>query len=535
MIEKSKSYPDYVWSLRKKEDDTCAVIKGDGLDENENICDAAKYDNKPKRPICQFGMECSQELEPAPVGECWCRDPSYKVCWHKSVCFQDVCRHVCPDFPKQKNKACVCDKTKLCAASEYCKAGECQTTPAPCIEMTYADPVLGCSCIKGDDGDICSQGQMCIEEDDTAECKEVGVCPIDSATITDDLCYCNITNSVCEAGGVCDTSLARCVEKCPDHPDPNPESYSCKCATSEAYCNYQEICGNAGCAPVCPGMPEEAPAGTGCYCGATKCSSGDTCELKEAEEAEEGKCWPGVTPCPGAYTIISAPACYCSSSGSLCHDGQICNDREEDCTDPYPLCPDYPETTEAICACHNTSLCEEGHLCSPEGVCRAPVSCQNLFTDPELQLEVKTEDPQLTEGHNISLQCNECHHVEGNNNVRDFDMYCKSDGNWNISLTACTPYPCADLSVHTESVEETTEGDTCQTARTFRCKNEMEYFEQAYGETEVTFQCKSRGWNISEMKTCSVVNPDNAQLCTTPHEVKCVFKVKSKFLLKIFT
>ena len=523
MIERSKSYPDYVWSLRKKEDGTCAVIKGNGLDQNETFCDTIKYDNKPKRPICQFGTECSKELEPSPPGECWCRDPSYKICWHKSVCFQDTCRHVCPEFPKQKNKKCVCNKSTLCAASELCKAGQCLATPAACTDLTYADPVLGCSCIRGDDGEICSQGQMCIEQtEDTAQCKDVGVCPINPTTITDELCYCNMTNTVCQAGGVCDTSLGRCVEKCPDHPDPNPESY-CKCSTSETYCNYQEICGTSGCAPACPSMPQEAP-GTGCYCGVTKCSSGDTCELTEGE----GRCWPDVAPCPGAHISISEPACYCSSSGSLCRAGQICNDREDACTEPHPLCPTYPGLTEAVCVCLNTSLCADGQLCSPEGVCRTPVSCQNVFTET-LELEVKTEDPQLTEGHNVSLQCNECHHVPGNIHVRDFDVYCKSDGMWNISITACTAYPCADLSVDTQSVQETTEGDTCHRARNFKCKNEMEYFERAYGEAEVTFHCTSGGWNTTEMSTCSVVNPENADLCTTPHLLKCVFKVFTTF------
>ena len=466
-----------------------------------------------------LGMsECSSE-ELAPANRCWCRDPR-TVCWWDSLCFNNECKTVCPEYPKQKDKECVCDKTVVCEASQFCQEGQCKTTPAACTDIAFADNELGCSCISGEDGAICSGGQMCIQEDDSAECKDVGVCPQDSTNptvITDELCYCNITNSLCKTGGVCDTSENRCVEKCPDYPEPNPETLSCKCSTSEAYCSYNELCGSDGCAPECPAMPEYAPE-NGCYCGETKCSSGDMCE------PEEQKCWPDVSPCPGVHTTISDPACFCSNSESLCAMNQICN--EEGCTEPYPQCPSYPATTESTCACRNTSLCEQGQLCSYEGVCREPEKCQNEFRDEQLQLTLITEDPKWSEGQNISLKCNDCHHVTDNPNAKQFDVYCKDDGKWNITVTACSPYPCPEPSVDTESVEETTEGDTCQRTRTFKCKNDLEYFEHAYGKAEVTFQCTSIGWNISEISTCSVSNQDNSEICTTPNELKCVFKVK---------
>ena len=55
LINKANVYTDKAWMLSKAEDGNCSIVDG----SNVNIiraCSEKKYNEKPKAPICQFGI-----------------------------------------------------------------------------------------------------------------------------------------------------------------------------------------------------------------------------------------------------------------------------------------------------------------------------------------------------------------------------------------------------------------------------------------------------------------------------------------------
>ena len=437
------------------------------------------------------GFECSAALETSSNNRCWCRHLS-QLCLEHQACYSgtDECIYLCPDFPKYFNPRCLCNEAVICEENQYCSSeGICVDNPSACQDINYADPALGCTCGSGDHGHICQTGQMCITIDDTPQCKDVNPnCPPETTIITDEYCFCNVTNSYCKEGSVCSTSESRCIDQCPEYPDPNENGESCHCSTTSTVCQTQELCGTGGCGPVCQAMPEKSDE-PGCYCGESKCNAGDMCD------SEEEKCWSDVNNCPTAHTTITVPVCYCTNSESLCPENKICNDRTNECSDPYPTCPSYPGVTDSTCVCNENLFCEDGTLCDHDGQCRTPVECGDQFQDVNLHIEVITEDPVYSEGYNISLRCKDCHYLTGYPEKKEYDVLCKSDGQYNASIIGCSPNPCEDLDVDTNSVEETTANDaTCLTPRTFSCKKDVENFDFAFGHLELSYLCTPRSF-----------------------------------------
>ena len=58
----------------------------------------------------------------------------------------------------------------------------------------------------------------------------------------------------------------------------------------------------------------------------------------------------------------------------------------------------------------------------------------------------------------------------------------------------CTALQCSDLEIDANTVEETTPGDfnSCQSLRTFSCKEDLEYFNFQDGKSEVSYHCTGR-------------------------------------------
>ena len=93
------------------------------------------------------------------------------------------------------------------------------------------------------------------------------------------------------------------------------------------------------------------------------------------------------------------------------------------------------------------------------------------------------------------MRCKDCHYLTGYPEKKEYDVLCKSDGQYNTSIIGCSPNPCEDLDVDTNSVEETTANDaTCLTPRTFSCKKDIENFDFAFGHLELSYLCTPRSF-----------------------------------------
>ena len=225
----------------------------------------------------------------------------------------------------------------------------------------------------------------------------------------------------------------------------------------------------------------------GCYCDTNLCNEGDMCK------SDTGGCYPNVENCPNVLTTISDPACFCPSASKLCLKDQVCNDMVNDCTDPLPTCPDYPEVAEGYgCSCQESRECKSGELCSPDGECRTPVPCEDPAQDQSLNLNITTENATLTEGHNISLQCLDCHYVTGYPDENGYEVSCLPSGQWNTTIVGCSNIHCNDIDVDDHTVDEKQEDvhSSCHPIRTFSCKYDLEVF--SFGNKEVSFHCTSR-------------------------------------------
>ena len=127
---------------------------------------------------------------------------------------------------------------------------------------------------------------------------------------------------------------------------------------------------------------------------------------------------------------INDPVCYCPEAKKLCTQGQICNTMTSTCTDPLPVCPDYPEIApDSGCVCHEDSICNSGYLCD-EGHCRIPAVCQDPTQDQNKNLVLSTQSPVFTEGHSITVECKDCHHLLDDPDVHEYKTFCQPDTTW---------------------------------------------------------------------------------------------------------
>ena len=313
--------------------------------------------------------------------KCWCREPGL-LCNPNHLCHENECVPRCKEYPNVLNKYCWCTPSEFCNTTEYCKDSTCQPRPnITCNHLTYTGPDE-CTCGPNhDESQICEEGKMCVQN----KCRDIPVCEFGPGVrvVTGQDCYCNVSNSLCQPGQICDESQSSCVWNCPNFPHKN-NHHSCFCEVAESsYCQQYDLCSSEGCSPACPSVPHLTPD-SGCYCGQQHCSPGDMCF--------SGTCWPNVQTCPESHTTVADPACYCPHSNTLCLKNTICNNHNgtNACTEPYQPCPQYPEVTTAEgCVCNNRSICSNGSLCDENGVCRPPMQCNNPYMDRSLNLESK--------------------------------------------------------------------------------------------------------------------------------------------------
>ena len=425
-------------------------------------------------------MECKTDLSASWKSRCWCRDPG-QICHQHQVCFQDECIYECFGYPQLMKDECLCNKAIKCNINQYCHNSICHDRPEACSTTTFLAEDETCTCVAETDehitGQICQEQQVCQTVDSVGRC--MSSCPSDSES-TEEYCYCTATSTVCKNSEICHSTLSSCVAECPDFPSPNEEQSSCHCEAD--MCDQNEVCGNSGCAPACEAIPNKAQSG-GCYCDDHKCNEGEMCS--------DEICYSNVNNCPSVTANITDPVCFCSEAEKLCSVNQICNTVSKDCTEPYPMCPEYPGvSTESACVCQQ-SLCNSGKLCDPSGQCRTPASCTDPTLDQSKKLVMITENPIFTEYQNVTIKCKSCNFWESEPDKVNWDLQCKSNGTWNETVPGCASITCQPLDVDSGTIDSEINSDSCSVQK-YRCKNEMEFFEFQDGVSEISYQCLAR-------------------------------------------
>ena len=218
--------------------------------------------------------------------KCWCRDPS-KLCSNWQYCHEtDGCLGSCPENPKTTKFECSCEGLVKCNSTQYCKDQACHEEPAHCTDFTFTGQEE-CVCRKNNEGTICKPGQMCLGDN----CENIDLCDMEGKTVTNNKCYCNVTETLCNPGFICDDVQKKCIRKCPNFPNVNYNGDNCFCQT-DLYCSHHEICSEDKCSPGCQALPSKESREE-CYCGRTRCETGDMCEHSSST------CWPDVDTCPG--------------------------------------------------------------------------------------------------------------------------------------------------------------------------------------------------------------------------------------------
>lgn len=197
--------------------------------------------------------------------------------------------------------------------------------------------------------------------------------------------------------------------------------------------------------------------------------------------------------CPPPNTTITEKECFCGSTNTSCSKDQICNSFSNNCTAPYEVCPEYPETlsNHSECLCQGKSVCNKTQLCSNEGECRSPVECPDPTNSTTLNLEIKTENANLTESQNITIGCQKCHYWSDFSNIEEFDITCNANGNWSREITVgCTKLNCNGLSIDADTVD-IVDDDGCYSTK-LKCKNFLNSFEFSSEENELLTKCTPR-------------------------------------------
>ena len=201
--------------------------------------------------VCSKGNECEVGVA-ANINKCWCRDPNF-LCQPNHLCHENECVPKCAAFPNVLNEYCWCTLSQFCNTTDYCQDSTCKPRPdTNCTHLTYTGP-NGCTCGPNhDDGQICEEGKMCVQN----KCRDIPVCEYgpELRVVTGQNCYCNVSNSLCQSGQFCDESQSKCTWKCPNFPNRNARRQSCFCEEADnSYCQQNELCSSEGCSPACPG------------------------------------------------------------------------------------------------------------------------------------------------------------------------------------------------------------------------------------------------------------------------------------------
>ena len=101
------------------------------------------------------------------------------------------------------------------------------------------------------------------------------------------------------------------------------------------------------------------------------------------------------------------------------------------CTEPLPVCPEYPGLSpDSGCVCQTDAICSSGQLCDDDGQCRIPAVCQDPTQDQNKNLIMSTQTPVFTEGHSINLECKDCHHLQDDPDINEYETFCQPDSTW---------------------------------------------------------------------------------------------------------
>ena len=200
------------------------------------------------------------------------------------------------------------------------------------------------------------------------------------------------------------------------------------------------------------------------------------------------------TECPLSNTTITDKECFCKSSNTSCSKDQICNSFTNNCTEPYEVCPEYPEIgNHTKCLCQSAAVCNRTQLCSPEGECRYPIECPDPTNATDLNIEIKTKNPNLTETLNITIGCKDCHYWSDFSNIEEFDITCTTNGNWSKEITVgCTKLDCNTLNIDNNTIDVVSD-DGCY-ATNLKCKSFLNSFKFSSKErdNELSTKCTPR-------------------------------------------
>jgi hypothetical protein len=406
----------------------CAVTEEvcDGIDNDcdsltDESVDSTCGDDDP----CTSDERCeSGECTSTPVSGGPCDDGA--VCTHLDTCVDGLCKGeslVCPDLPCQVGTCteaaggCTstpvgdgapCDDGKACTADDRCALGSCESTTGsacvgggPCASWTCGaagECVLAASAGPCDDGDSCTQGDLCVGttcKGSTIDCNDQKPCTIDACSSALGCVHTPAQGScddgfVCTENDRCDVVTGACAGTSLDCDDGNP-------------CTTDPPCSEAG--ERCANKPT---------LGVTACEDGTLCT--KGEVCQNGVCGGGVlvdcddeNPCTDDL-CLPAVGCSHSNNTATCDDDDACTSGETcsggicgggkstDCPVSGPciasatcnpstgLCVPSAKPDGVGCsdgaACTTNDACLGGHCvgapldCGPAGPCEVSRSCE---------------------------------------------------------------------------------------------------------------------------------------------------------------
>ena len=135
----------------------------------------------------------------------------------------------------------------------------------------------------------------------------------------------------------------------------------------------------------------------------------------------------------------------------------------------------------------------------------------------------------------ISLGCRDCHFFEHDYNVLSYNLTCQYNtesgvAEWNNNIQPCKEMTCdieelLDRNTVMEITEEQNDICPCQTIRTFKCKNEHEFFSFKFGLSEMNYQYTPGGWNVSSSEACNGLVSGQSSICNHTKRLECTFQV----------